>query len=83
MFKLGARTIALISFSSKILLRVLQKILEAFLIPVLRMEQSRFRRGRGTRDHISNLRSMMEKARYYQRELFVSFIDYKNRHLTV
>ena len=71
------RTIALISHASKILLRVLQKILEAFLIPELPIEQARLRRGRGTRDHISNLRWLMERARDNQRELFMCFIDYK------
>ena len=45
------RTIALISHASKILLRVIQKRLEAFLIPELPIEQAGFRRGRGTRDH--------------------------------
>ena len=48
------RTIALISHASKILQRVLQKRLEAFLIPELPIEQAGFRRGRGTRDHISS-----------------------------
>ena len=71
------RTIALISHASKILLKVLQKRLEAFLIPELPIEQAGFRRGRGTRDHISNLRWLMERARDNQRELFMCFIDYK------
>ena len=42
------RTIALISHASKILLRILQKILETFLIPELPIEQAGFRRSRGT-----------------------------------
>ena len=71
------RTIALISHASKILLRVLQKRLDAFLIPELPIEQAGFRRGRGTRDHISNLRWLMESARDNQRKLFMCFIDYK------
>ena len=71
------RTIALISHASKILLRVLQKRPKAFLIPELPIEQAGFRRGRGTRDHISNLRWLMERARDNQRELFMCFIDYK------
>ena len=70
------RTIALISHASKILLRILQKRLETFLIHELPIEQAGFRRGRGTRDHITNLR-WMEKSRDYQRELFMCFIDYK------
>ena len=71
------RTIALISHASKVLLRVTQRRLEIFLIPELPIEQAGFRRGRGTRDHIANLRWMMEKAREHQRDLHMCFIDYK------
>ena len=60
-------TIALISHASKILLRILEKRCETFIIPELSIEQVGFRRGRGTRDHIANLRWMMEKARDHQR----------------
>ena len=47
-----------------------------FFIPELPIEQAGFRRGRGTRDHIANLRWMMEKARVHQRDLYMCFIDY-------
>ena len=70
------RIIALISHASKILLRILQKILEKFLILELPIEQAEFRRGRG-RHHITNLRWIMEQDRDHQRELFMCFIDYK------
>ena len=46
----------MISHASKIFLRIIQKILENFLIPELPIEQAGFRKGRGTRDHIANLR---------------------------
>ena len=71
------RTIALISHASKVLLRVIQRRLEIFLIPELPIDQAGFRRGRITRDHVANLRSMMEKARERQRDLYMCFIDYK------
>ena len=71
------RTIALISHASKVLLRVIHGRLEVFLIPELPIEQAGFRRGRGTRDHIANLRWMMEKAMEHQRDLYLCFIDYK------
>ena len=71
------RTIALISHASKVLLRVIQRRLEVFLIPELPIEQAGFRRGRGTREHIANLRWMMEKAREHQRDLYMCFIDYE------
>ena len=69
--------IKLISHASKILLRILQKILETFLIPELLIKQTGYRICRGTRYHIDNLRWMMEKARDHQREILACFIDYK------
>ena len=71
------RTIALISHASKVLLRVIQRRLEVFLIPELPIKQAGFRRGRGTRDHIANLMWVMEKAREHRRDLYMCFIDYQ------
>ena len=71
------RTIALIPHASKILLRILQKRLEYYLIPNLPREQAGFRKGRGTRDHIANLRWMMEEAREFDKVLVLCFIVYK------
>ena len=65
-------TIALISHSSKIFLRIIQKILEHFLIPELPIEQG-FRKGRGTRDHIANLRWMMEIAKEHKECVYVFY----------
>ena len=75
------RKIALISHASKILLRILQKIIETFIIPELPIEQAGFRRDRGTRYHIANLRWLMEKDINHQRELSMCFIDYKGIRL--
>ena len=69
-------TIALISHASKVLLRIIRRRMDVFLIPELPIEQAGFRRGRGTRDHIAYLRWMMEKAREHQRDLYMCFIDY-------
>ena len=69
------KPIVLISHPSKLLLNVLQKILEVFLIPELPIEQAGFRRGGGTRDHISTIRWMMERAREHQQ--YLCFIDFK------
>ena len=71
------RTIALISHASKILLKIIQKRMEPYVERELSEEQAGFRRGRGCRDHIANIRWMMEKAREYQQDLFLCFIDYK------
>ena len=38
--------------------------------------QAGFRKGRGTRDQIANIRWMMEKAREYQKNIYFCFIDY-------
>ena len=38
--------------------------------------QAGFRKGRGSRDQIGNIRWIMEKARQYQRNIYFCFIDY-------
>ena len=38
--------------------------------------QSGFRKGRGTRDQIANIRWIMEKAREFQKNIYFCFIDY-------
>jgi hypothetical protein len=70
------RTIALIPHVSKILLKVIQRRMEPYMEQELAIEQAGFRRNRGTRDHISNLRWIMEKAREYNRTLYICYIDY-------
>ena len=38
--------------------------------------QAGFRKGRGTRDHIANIRWMIEKLREFQKNIYFCFIDY-------
>ena len=38
--------------------------------------QAGFRKGRGTRDQIANIRWTMEKAREFQKNIYLCFIDY-------
>ena len=38
--------------------------------------QTGFRKGRGTRDHIANIRWIIEKAREFQKNICFCFIDY-------
>ena len=38
--------------------------------------QAGFRKGRGTRDQIANIRWIIEKAREFQKNIYISFIDY-------
>ena len=42
-------------------------------LPVI---QAGFRKGRGTRDQIANIRCIMEKAREFQKNIYFCFIDY-------
>lgn len=70
------RTIALISHTSKVLLKIIQGRLEQFMETQLPVEQAGFRRGRGTRDQIANLRWIMEKTREADKDIIMCFIDY-------
>ncbi|CAI9734548.1 Hypothetical predicted protein [Octopus vulgaris] len=70
------RTITLIPHVSKILFKIIQKRLNTTIERELPEVQAGFRNGRGTRDHIANLRWIMEKAREYQQKLYMCFIDY-------
>ena len=38
--------------------------------------QAGFRKGGGTKDHIANIRWIIEKAREFQRNIYFCFIDY-------
>ena len=40
------------------------------------VEQAGFRKNRGTRNHITNIRIMMQKAREHKEPLFLGFIDF-------
>ncbi|XP_049789823.1 uncharacterized protein LOC126195306, partial [Schistocerca nitens] len=70
------RTIALISYASKVMLKILQNRLRQYLDRELPEEQAGFRKGRGTRDQIANIRWIMEKAREFQKDVYLCFIDY-------
>ena len=55
-------TIALISHASKVMLKILQARLQQYVNLELPDVQAGFRKGRGTRDQIANIRWIMEKA---------------------
>ena len=59
------------------MLKVIQRRLENFICAELPEEQAGFRKGRGTRDHISNMRMIMNKSHHMQKPLILCFIDYK------
>ena len=56
-------TIALISLASKVILKILQVRLQQYVNHELPDVQAGFRKGRGTRDQIANIRQIIEKAR--------------------
>ena len=68
--------IALISHASKVTLKILQARLQQYVNCELPDVQAGFRKGRGTRDQIANIRWIMEKAREFQKNIYFCFIDY-------
>ena len=61
-------TIALISHASKVMLKILQARLQQYMNRELPDVQAGFRKGRGTRGQIANIRWIMEKARESQKK---------------
>ena len=62
------RTIALISHTGKVMLKILQAMLQQYVNRELPDVQVGFRKGRGTRDQIANISWIMEKARESQKK---------------
>ena len=62
------RTIALISHTGKVMLKILQARLQQNVNCELPDVQAGFRKGRGTRDQIANIRWIIEKAREFQKK---------------
>ena len=70
------RTIALISHTSKVMLKILQARLQQYVNHELPDVQAGFRKGRGTRIQIANIRWIMEKAKEFQKNIYFCFVDY-------
>ena len=68
-------TIALISHTSKVMVKILQARLQQYVNWELPNVQAGFRK-RGTRDQIANIRWIIEKAREFQKNIYFCFIDY-------
>ena len=69
-------TIALISPTSKVMLKNLQARLQQYVNCELPDVQAGFRKGRGTRDQIANICWIIEKAREFQKNIYFFFIGY-------
>ena len=70
------RTIALISYAGKLMLKILQARLQQYVNHEFPNVQAGFRKGRGTRDQMANIGWIMEKAREFQKNIYFCFIDY-------
>ena len=69
-------TVALISHASEVMLKTLQARLHQYVNRELPDVQAGFRKGRGTKDQIANIRWIIEKAREFQNNIYFFFIDY-------
>ena len=58
------------------MLKILQARVQQYVNDQLPDVQAGFRKGRGTRDQIANIRWITEKAREFQKNIFFCFIDY-------
>ena len=69
-------TIALISHTSKVMFKNLPARLQQYMDHEFPDIQAGFRKGRGTRDQIANIRWVIKKAREFQKNIYFCFIDY-------
>ena len=62
-----------ISHASKVMLKILQARLQQYVAQELPDVQAGFRKGRGTRDQITNIRWIIEKARVPEKHLLLLY----------
>ena len=72
----NCHTIALISHANKVMLNILKARLQQNVNRELPDVEGGFRKGRGTRDQIANIPWIIEKAREYQKNIYLCFTDY-------
>ena len=72
----NSHTITLISQASKVMLKILQARLQQYMNRELPDGQAGFRKGRGTRDQIANIRWITKKVSQFQKNIYFCFIDY-------
>ena len=70
------RTIALISHARKVMLKILQARLQKYVNCELPDVQAEFRKRKGTRDQIANIRWIIKKARKFQKNIYFCLIAY-------
>ena len=72
----ATNTIALTSHTSKLKLKILQARLQQHVNCEIPDVQAGFRKGRGTRDQIANIRWIFKNAREFQKDIYFCFINY-------
>ena len=60
------------------ILKILQARLQQYVNRELPDVQAGFRKGRGIRDQIANIRWIIKKATEFQKDIYFYFIDYAN-----
>ena len=75
-------TVALISHTSKVMLKILQARLPQYVNRDLPNVQAGFRKARETRDQVANIHWIIKKATEFQKNIYFCFIDY-TKPLTV
>ena len=69
-------TIVLVSYTSKVMLKILQVRLQQYMNRELPDVQTGFRKGRGSRDQIANICWIVRKAREFQKNIYFCFLNY-------
>ena len=65
----------LLSYASKVMLKILQGRLQHYVNHELPDVQDGFRKGRGTREQTDNICWIIEKAREFQKNIYFCFIE--------
>ena len=73
---LNYHTTGLFSYTSKIMLKILQARLQQYVNCEIPDVQAGFRKGKGTRDPIGNICWIIKKAREFQKNIYFCFIDH-------
>jgi len=71
------RTISVVSYASKIVLKIFTRRLESKAEMFLEKDQCGFRKGRGTRDAIAALRVMYERSLEHHKKVYVCHVDFE------
>ena len=66
--------IALLSHTSKVMLKILQAGLQRYVNCELPDVQAGFRKGKGTRDQIANIRWIIKKAREFEKNIYSALL---------